>query len=162
MEFLPKEQVDLLLEGAGYEVADTTPDSSESSLVYQLDNSLFSIVEEFVEMDDSLYIPIKEMSDTLFESIGTEVDPVKEIDIEGTVYTLTETVVVKDDEAYVLLESQEIIEEDNTVEINGVEYNLVEESEATAYAFITEDEGEYMLVDDEDDAESVIWLTEAE
>ena len=50
------------------------------------------------------------------------------------------------------------------LEVNGKTYNIVEDSEnAETFAYLAEDEnGEYYLVDSEEDATNIVYMNEAE
>lgn len=153
----------MLLEHSGYiSSASETVDIADV-LTYVCEGNAYQLVEEFVEIDGEMYVPIQEMSDVLFESFKGNIDPIKEIEIEGTYFTLTETLRLEGDEVFVLIESaEEVIEEDDTFEFDGKEYCIVAEEDATSFAYVVEEGDDYLVVDEADDADSVVYLREVE
>ncbi len=159
---VPAETARMFMENAGIDFGDEP--SYGEVLVCAFGDSMYQLSESFVEHDGDMYIPISNLSDAVFESIQDDIDPVAEVKLDEDVYSLTEEVVELDGEVMIklFLEGNDADEEDdNILEVNGVEYNIVEnESDATAFAYLKEDGDDYTLVDTEDEADFIAYLSE--
>lgn len=147
----------------GVDVAiDSTPEH-----FYEHENQVFAIRPEVVELEGNLYVPIYEMEDSVFESIKEDFEPTKSVEVEGETYLLTDKIFKVEDEVLVLLVNENEIEsedgeedEEQVIEIDGEEYLVVEnEEDADFAAFVAvSDEDELVLVEEDSEGAEVLYL----
>jgi hypothetical protein len=137
---------------------------------YENDGYLFGISSEVITSEEGdMYARIFELDSNIFESLNQEeIEPVKTVEIDEQVYVLSDEISLDETtgEVYVKLVESEENEGDNdetaTVEIDGIEYEVVDnEEDADLTLSVSENEdGELEMVEDEDDADGVLFLKE--
>ena len=155
----------MIMENLGIE-----PEAQETPNLIGVGDELFALSPEITVIEDQLCIKLDELSDELFESVKDNPELTEYVEFEETNYQFNEVVEADDGSFYVTLTEgdvevdEEAPEEQMQLEVNGKTYNVVEDSEnAETFAYLAEDEnGEYYLVDSEEDATNIVYMNEVE
>ena len=152
----------LIIENLGLERED-----EEVPNIIAVDEDLFALSPEVTVIEDSLCIKLEELSENIFEAVREEPELTEYIEFDDELFFF-EGLVESEGHYYVSLlhesdiETDEDESDDYVMEINGVEYNVVDDEDyADSYAFLVEDEeGNYLVVDDEEDADYTVYLSQ--
>ena len=170
---LSDEEVSLMLEGAGFAIEEVCEEEEEDdelpSLIYEGKEGYFEIDPEIYESDDDLFLRLVPLTEGQLDLITEDTDVLKSFEIDDSVFVLDETIYEAEGEYFVhieLLQEEEAEEdtqelEENMIEIDGEEYFVVEDEDSadgSVFLKTTEIDGEFDVVDSEDEADFVAYL----
>ena len=149
----------MILENLGY----SSLENEEAPNLVAIGDSIFGLSPELCALDENtLGIKLTELSDSLFESLGEEPELTESVEYDGEDYVF-ENVVQDDEGNYYLSLAPAAVEEEESedfvMEFNGKSYDVVDEEEGDTFAYLVEGEdGEYSVVDTEEEAEFIVHL----
>ena len=157
---------------------DSAGEVEKPEFFYENEGSVFGLSQEVVEFEEGLFVKIYEIEDSIYESLDEkDIVPTGSISIDDVEYKLGDEILTTEDkkEFFVKLiaegdedeadeeegdedESEE--DEADTIEIDGQEYEVIEEEdESDGFLFyITDEDDEIQIVEDEEGAEGKIFL----
>jgi len=156
----------MIMENLGFAPVDQEEEGKPS--LYETNGNVFGLNPEVTEVDGHLYIKLHELSDELFESLEEDDEITTSISLDDETFFLSEDVYEIDDNFYVGLLSEvaeeEVVEESSVMEIDGTDYQIVDEDSAEFVAYLKDgdEEGSYSITDESDATDQVFLAAFAE
>ena len=158
---VPQDFANLIMEGLGAKVVGeaTVP------ALYENNGKVFGLEETVFEHDDFMFVKLSELSDESFSQVQESNSSLTEtVNFNDVDYGLSEDIFEIEGEYYFgLTEDVEAEEEDDSIlTVEGTDYLVVDNSDdADFIAYLAEgDEGEFAIVDEEDEHEYALYVKE--
>jgi len=157
---VPQDFANLIMEGLGANPVG----EAEVPALYENNGKVFGIEETVFEHDDFMFVKLSELSDASFSRVQESSSPLTEtVNFNDLEYGLSEDIFEIEGEYYVgLTEDVEEEDDDSILTVEGTDYLVVDNSDdADFIAYLAEgDEGEFAIVDEEDEHEYALYVRE--